>query len=106
MLIEREATTLPLSLSRGPRDVPLLELTIGESLRRTVERFGDREALVVREQGYRATYRELWDAGRRSPPAACSPAACARATAWASGRPTATSGSSPSTPPRASARSS
>jgi fatty-acyl-CoA synthase len=61
MLIEPEATTFPLSLSAGPRDVPLLELTIGEGLRRTVERFGDREALVVREQGYRATYRELWD---------------------------------------------
>jgi fatty-acyl-CoA synthase len=61
MLIEHEAATLPLSLSRGPRDVPLLELTIGEGLRRAVERFGDREALVVRDQGYRATYRELWD---------------------------------------------
>jgi fatty-acyl-CoA synthase len=61
MLIEREPPTLPLSHSAGPRDVPLLELTIGEGLRRTVERFGDREALVVREQGYRATYRELWD---------------------------------------------
>jgi fatty-acyl-CoA synthase len=61
MLIEPEATTLPLSLAAGPRDIPLLELTIGEGLRRTVERFGDREALVVREQGYRATYRELWD---------------------------------------------
>ena len=61
MLIEREATTLPLSHAAGPRDVPLLELTIGEGLRRAVERFGDREALVVREQGYRATYRELWD---------------------------------------------
>jgi fatty-acyl-CoA synthase len=61
MLIEREPTTFPLSHSAGPRDVPLLELTIGEGLRRTVERFGDREALVVREQGYRATYRELWD---------------------------------------------
>jgi fatty-acyl-CoA synthase len=61
MLIEPEATTLPLSLSAGPRDVPLLELTIGEGLRRTVERFGDRDALVVREQGYRATYRELWE---------------------------------------------
>ena len=48
-------------ISAGPRDVPLLEQTIGEGLRRTVERFGDREALVVRDQGYRATYRELWD---------------------------------------------
>jgi fatty-acyl-CoA synthase len=61
MLIERDPTSCSLSHAAGPRDVPLLELTIGESLRRTVERFGDREALVVREQGYRATYRELWD---------------------------------------------
>jgi fatty-acyl-CoA synthase len=61
MLIERHAAVLPLSHARGPRDVPLLDETIGENLRRTVERFGDREALVVRDQGYRATYRELWD---------------------------------------------
>ena len=63
MLIEREPTAFSLSLSHsaGPRDVPLLELTIGEGLRRAVERFGDREALVAREQGYRATYGELWD---------------------------------------------
>ena len=55
MLIEREPTTFPLSHCAGRRDVPLLELTIGEGLRRTVERFGNREALVVREQGFRAT---------------------------------------------------
>jgi fatty-acyl-CoA synthase len=61
MLIEPEPTTLPLSYSAGPQDVPLLELTVGEGLRRAVKRFADREALVVREQGYRATYRELWD---------------------------------------------
>ncbi len=60
MLIERQAAVLPLSQTQGPRDVPLLEETIGENLRRTVERFGDREALVVLDQGYRATYRELW----------------------------------------------
>jgi fatty-acyl-CoA synthase len=41
--------------------VPLLGETIGENLRRTVQRFADREALVVREQGYRATYGELWE---------------------------------------------
>src|SRR5262245_51789053 len=40
---------------------PLLGETIGANLQRTVERFGDRDALVVRSQGYRATYRELWD---------------------------------------------
>jgi fatty-acyl-CoA synthase len=61
MLIERQDAVLPLSRARGPRDVPLLDETIGENLRRTVERFGDREALVVRDQGYRATYRELSD---------------------------------------------
>ena len=61
MLFEPQVTTRALSHAAGPRDVPLLELTIGGALRRTVERFGDREAIVVREQGYRATYRELWD---------------------------------------------
>jgi fatty-acyl-CoA synthase len=39
----------------------LLGETIGENLRRTVARFGDHEALVVRQQGYRASYRQLWD---------------------------------------------
>ena len=61
MLFEPQVTTRALSHAAGPRDVPLLELTIGGALRRAVERFGDREAIVVREQGYRATYRELWD---------------------------------------------
>ncbi len=51
-----------LSYEHGASEVPLLGETIGQNLRRTVERFGDREALVVRSQGYRATYRELWDA--------------------------------------------
>jgi fatty-acyl-CoA synthase len=51
-----------LSYEHGASDVPLLGETIGQNLRRTVERFGDREALVVRSQGHRATYRELWHA--------------------------------------------
>ena len=50
-----------LSYERGPTDIPLLEETIGANLRRTVERFADREGLVVRHQGYRATYGELWE---------------------------------------------
>ena len=50
-----------LSYAHGPSAVPLLGETIGENLRRTVERFGGREAVVVRHQGYRATYRELWE---------------------------------------------
>jgi fatty-acyl-CoA synthase len=50
-----------LSYVSGASAVPLLGETIGENLRRTVERFPDREALVVVHQGYRATYRQLWD---------------------------------------------
>jgi fatty-acyl-CoA synthase len=50
------------SYAHGTSAVPLLGETIGETFRRTTERFPDREALVVRSQGYRATYCALWDA--------------------------------------------
>src|SRR5438067_6079896 len=50
-----------LSYAHGASAVPLLGETIGENLRRTAEHFGDREALVVRHQNYRVTYRELWE---------------------------------------------
>ena len=50
------------SYAHGVSRLPLLGQTIGENLRATVERFSDHEALVVRSQGYRATYRQLWDA--------------------------------------------
>ena len=49
------------SYAHGTSAIPLLGETIGENLRRTVQRYGDREALVVRSQRYRATYRELYD---------------------------------------------
>jgi fatty-acyl-CoA synthase len=49
------------SYAHGPSAVPLLGETIGQNFLRTCERFGDREALVVRHQGFRATYRELAD---------------------------------------------
>jgi fatty-acyl-CoA synthase len=49
------------SYVHGASSVPLLGETIGENLRRTVGRHGDREALVARHQGYRASYRELWE---------------------------------------------
>jgi fatty-acyl-CoA synthase len=52
--------TRALSYSRGPDDMPLIEETIGARLRAAVARFGDREALVVRDQGYRATYDQIW----------------------------------------------
>ena len=58
--VRPRAATAELSYAHGPSDVPLLGQTIGANLRRTVERFGDREALVVRHQGYRANYNELW----------------------------------------------
>jgi fatty-acyl-CoA synthase len=50
-----------LSYANGPSAVALRGETIGEALHRTVEKYGDREALVVVEQGYRATYRQLWE---------------------------------------------
>jgi len=49
------------SYAHGSSDVPLLGETIGENLRRTVERFGECDALVVPHQGYRASYDELWE---------------------------------------------
>jgi fatty-acyl-CoA synthase len=58
---EPVAQSTATSYEHGPSDVPLLGETIGENLRRTVARFGEREALVVRHQGYRATYGELWE---------------------------------------------
>ena len=45
----------------GTSTQPLLGETIGENLRRIVERFPDREALVVVHQKHRATYRQFWD---------------------------------------------
>jgi fatty-acyl-CoA synthase len=51
-----------LSYAHGASVTALLGETIGDNLRRTAQRFPDRDALVVRSQGYRATYRELWDA--------------------------------------------
>jgi hypothetical protein len=54
-------SSMQFSYSHGITSVPLLGDTIGENLRRTVERFGDREALVSLHQNYRATYRQLWE---------------------------------------------
>jgi fatty-acyl-CoA synthase len=48
-----------LSYVHGASDKPLLGEPIFSNLRRTAARFGDREALVVPQQSYRATYREL-----------------------------------------------
>ena len=47
------------SYASGVASKPLIGETIGENLERTVARFGDREALVVRHQQVRLTYAEL-----------------------------------------------
>jgi fatty-acyl-CoA synthase len=44
----------------GTSAQPLLGETIGENLRRTAERFPDRDALIVVHQQHRATYRQFW----------------------------------------------
>jgi fatty-acyl-CoA synthase len=49
------------SYVHGTSTTPLLGLTIGEALRQTVEQHGDREALVVPHQHYRATWREFFE---------------------------------------------
>ncbi len=53
--------TVPSYVS-GASTQPLLGETIGENLRRIVERFPDRDALVVAHQRHRATYRQFWEA--------------------------------------------
>ena len=54
-----EHTDLQLSYVHGGSTQPLLGETLGACFDRIVERFGEREALVVRHQKIRWTYREL-----------------------------------------------
>lgn len=49
------------SYVHGASPVALLGETIGANLRRTVDRVGDRDALVAPAEEYRATYRQFWD---------------------------------------------
>src|SRR3954468_5964330 len=49
------------SYAHGVGTQPLLGQTIGENLRAAVERVPDHDALVVRSQGVRLTYRPFWD---------------------------------------------
>jgi fatty-acyl-CoA synthase len=48
-----------LSYASGAADAPLLGMTIGDALDRSVERFADNEALVSCHQGIRWSYAEL-----------------------------------------------
>ena len=52
------------SYAKGP-DVPLWDLTLGEILAQTAARFPDREALIVRHQNVRLTWREFDEAVTR-----------------------------------------
>jgi fatty-acyl-CoA synthase len=49
------------SYAHGASAVALLGETIGDNLKRTVDKFGGNEALVVRHQNFRATYNEFWE---------------------------------------------
>lgn len=49
-----------ISYAHGASQVPLLGETIGENLRRTVNRFPSQDALIVPYQDYRASYSEFW----------------------------------------------
>ena len=54
----KDPTSAP-SHARGSESVPLFRETIGANLERTVQRFGDREALVSCSQDVRFTYTQL-----------------------------------------------
>jgi fatty-acyl-CoA synthase len=61
MYSEFGTTKLTRSYVRGGTGVALIAETIGVHFDRVVERWGDEEALVVRHQGVRWSYRELQD---------------------------------------------
>ena len=62
MPVEEDLSTV--SYARGPAR-PLLELTIGDLLRRTATRYPDRLAVASRHQGKRMTWAELDEAADR-----------------------------------------
>ena len=53
------------SYVNGASDIPLLGETIGENLRKTVEKFADHDALICVHQNYRATYTEFQEQVRQ-----------------------------------------
>ena len=59
------STALTESHVRGRTDQPLIEQTLGAFFNDMVERFPEREALVVVHQGRRYTYRQLQTESRR-----------------------------------------
>jgi fatty-acyl-CoA synthase len=57
----RDDRVMTRAIDNGPTDVALLDVTIGENLRRTIAAHGDNEALIARHQGIRWTYAEFGD---------------------------------------------
>jgi fatty-acyl-CoA synthase len=55
-----------LSYAHGPSSIPLLGHTIGEALNLAAAQFADHDALVVRHQNLRYTYRQLLDETNRA----------------------------------------
>src|SRR5215510_5165559 len=54
------------SYAHGTSTTPPLGLTIGEALNRAAAQFGDHDALIVRHQNIRYTYRQLQDEANRA----------------------------------------
>ena len=52
---------MKLSYTCGNSNIPLLGETIGENLKKTVNKFPNREALISSHQQYRATYQEFYN---------------------------------------------
>lgn len=52
---------MALSYVYGASDIPLLGQTIGDSLKNTVEKYPNQEALICVHQNYRATYQEFYN---------------------------------------------
>jgi fatty-acyl-CoA synthase len=86
--MDRTTKEARLSYEHGASPAPLLGQTVGDNLRATAQRHPDGEALVVCWQGYRATYRQLWEATGRAARAllALGVAAGDRVGIWSSNR--------------------
>ncbi len=52
---------MQISYVHGASDIPLLGETIGNNLKRTVEKFPNNDALICVHQNYRATYQEFYN---------------------------------------------
>lgn len=60
-LMDNQNNTMEkLSYEYGSCETPLIGETISQRLRKTVEQYGNEEALVVPYQNYRATYNQFW----------------------------------------------